>query len=69
MLNTKLDLLVDIDLDLDLDLNLDLDLDLDLDLVTMGPLCLMKVTCKRKLIRILGFFLDFFPQLNSTTRS
>ena len=27
-------------------------------MVTMGPVCLMKLTRKRKLIRTLGFFLD-----------
>ena len=28
-------------------------------MVTMGPVCLMKLTKKRKLLRTLGFFLDF----------
>ena len=38
-------------------------------MVTMGPVCLMKLTRKRKLIRTPGFFLDFFPQLILTTGS
>ena len=38
-------------------------------MVTMGPVCLMKLTRKYKLIRTLGFFFDFFPQLISTTGS
>ena len=38
-------------------------------MVTMGPVCLMKLTRKQKLVRTLGFFLDFFPQLISTTGS
>ena len=35
----------------------------------MGPVCLMKFTRKQKLVRKLGFFLDFFPQLILTTGS
>ena len=38
-------------------------------MVTMGPVCLMKLTRKWKLVRTLGFFLDFFPQLILTTGS
>ena len=38
-------------------------------MVTMGPVSLMKLTRKGKLLKTLGFFLDFFPQLISTTRS
>ena len=32
-------------------------------MVTMGPVCLMKLTRKWKLVRTLGFFLEFYPQL------
>ena len=39
------------------------------DLVTMGPVCLMKLTRKLNMLRALGFFLDFFPQLILTLRS
>ena len=35
-------------------------------MVTMGPVCLMKLTRKRKLVRTLGFFLDFLTQLITT---
>ena len=38
-------------------------------MVTMGPVCLMKLTRKRKLVRTLDFLLDFFPQLISSTGS
>ena len=38
-------------------------------MVTMGPVCLMKLTRKWKLVRTHVFFLDFFPQLISTTGS
>ena len=38
-------------------------------MVTIGPVCLTKLTRKQKLVRTLGFFLDFFPQLISTTGS
>ena len=38
-------------------------------MVTMGPMCLTKLTRKRKLVRALGFFLEFFSQLISTTGS
>ena len=38
-------------------------------MVTMGAVCLMKLTRKWKLVRTLGFFLNFFPQLISTFRS
>ena len=30
-------------------------------MVTMGPVCMMKLTRKQKLIRAPGFFLDFSP--------
>ena len=35
----------------------------------MGPVCLMKLTRKKRLIRTLGFFLDFLPQLILPTGS
>ena len=38
-------------------------------LVTMGPVGLMKSTRKQKLIAMIGFFLEFFSQLISTTGS
>ena len=38
-------------------------------MVTMGPVCLMKLTRKQKLLKTLGFFLDFFSQLILTTGS
>ena len=38
-------------------------------MVTMGPVCLMKFTRKWKLVRTLGFFLDFFFWLILTTVS
>ena len=37
--------------------------------VTLGPVCLMKLIKKRNLVRTLGFFLEFFPQLILTTGS
>ena len=40
-----------------------------LNMVTMGPVSLMKLTRKQKLVRTLDYFLDFFPQLILTTRS
>ena len=42
---------------------------LEQPVVTMGPVSLMKLTRKRKLVRTLDYFLDFFPQLISTNRS
>ena len=35
--------------------------------LTNGPVCLMKMTRKRKLIRTHGFILDFFLQLIPNT--
>ena len=38
-------------------------------MVTMGPVGMMKLTTKQKLFAIIGFFLDFFPQLILTNGS
>ena len=38
-------------------------------MVTMGPVCVMKLTRKQKFIRTLGFVLNFFPQFISCTGS
>ena len=38
-------------------------------MVTMGPVCLIKLSQKQKMLWTLGFFLEFFSQLISTTGS